>query len=287
MIERIASKAEMRSAVAEARRENKRVGFVPTMGALHEGHLSLVRAACARTDVVVVSIFVNPTQFGPNEDFDAYPRRIDADIDMLAAEGVGLVFTPSTNEMYGALPQVTVDPGSLAQHWEGAKRPGHFTGMATVVAKLLGVVRPDLAFFGEKDYQQLKIVQRLVGDLDLGVGVIGCPTVREPDGLAMSSRNAYLSAEERSAALGIPDALEAAARALAWGERDVSELESAMREAAQQRGGETLSLEYAAVIDPDSLEQLTRVEGGARAIIAGRLGRTRLIDNCALAPPAE
>ncbi len=159
--------------------------------------------------------------------------------------------------------------------------------MATVVAKLLGVVRPDLAFFGEKDYQQLKIVQRLVGDLDLGVGVIGCPTVREPDGLAMSSRNAYLSAEERSAALGIPDALEAAARALAWGERDVSELESAMRDAARQRGGETLSLEYAAVIDPDSLEQLTRVEGGARAIIAGRLGRTRLIDNCALAPPAE
>ncbi len=287
MIERIASKAEMRSAVGEARRENKRVGFVPTMGALHEGHLSLVRAACARTDVVVVSIFVNPTQFGPHEDFEAYPRRVEADIDVLAAEGVALVFTPSTTEMYGDLPQVTVDPGSLALNWEGATRPGHFTGVATVVAKLLAVVRPDLAFFGEKDYQQLKIVQRLVGDLDLGVGVIGCPTVREPDGLAMSSRNAYLSAEERSAALGIPDALEAVARALAWGERDVPELESAMRDAAEQRGGETLSLEYAAVIDPDSLEQLTRVEGGARAIIAGRLGRTRLIDNCALAPPAE
>jgi len=285
LIERISSKAEVRWAVAEARRENKRVGFVPTMGALHEGHLSLVRAACARTDVVVVSVFVNPTQFGPGEDFEAYPRSVESDIEMLGAEGIELVFTPSPEEMYDAGHQVDVEPGPLARRWEGTVRPGHFGGVATVVTKLLGIVRPDLAFFGDKDYQQLKIIQRLVLDLDLGVGVVACPTIREPDGLAMSSRNAYLTPEQRSAALGIPEALEASAKALAWGERDTAELELAMRQAAEQRGGGAISLDYAAVVDPDTLEPLARVEREARAIIAGRLGATRLIDNCALIPP--
>jgi len=282
VIERIASKAEIRAAIAEARREGKRVGFVPTMGALHDGHLSLVRAACARTDFVVASVFVNPTQFGPGEDFEAYPRRVDGDLEMLGAEGVELAFTPSTEEMYAGGAQVTIDPGPLAARWEGEVRPEHFSGMATIVAKLINVVRPDLAFFGDKDYQQLQIVKRMVHDLDLGVGIVGCPIVRDSHGLALSSRNAYLSAEARRDALALPEALEAAARALAWGERDGAALESAMREAVAERAGDAVALDYAAIVDPDTLEPLARVERTARALIAGRVGDTRLIDNCQL-----
>jgi len=286
VIERVFSKAEIRSAVIEARRENKRVGFVPTMGALHEGHLSLVRAACARTDIVISSVFVNPTQFGPNEDFDSYPRRVESDLELLGAEGVDLVFTPSVSEMYGDRPQVTVEPGPLAKRWEGAARPGHFVGVATIVAKLLGIVRPDLAFFGEKDYQQLRIVQRVAEDLDIGVGIVGCPTIREYDGLALSSRNAYLSAEERSVARAIPEALDAAAQALAWGETSAEILVAAMREAIAARAADAIHLDYAAIVDPETLEPLDRVVDGARAIIAGRLGTTHLIDNCALVAPS-
>jgi pantoate--beta-alanine ligase len=284
VIERVTSKAEVRAAVLEARREGRRIGFVPTMGALHEGHLSLVRAACERTDFVVASIFVNPTQFGPSEDFSAYPRPIERDLELLSAEGIDIAFTPSADTMYGEGGQVVVDPGPLAHRWEGEVRPGHFSGVATVVAKLLNIVRPDLAFFGEKDYQQLKIVQRMALDLDLGVGVVGCPTVRDADGLALSSRNAYLSPAERSAALGIPEALEGAAQALAWGEREIEALETAMREAAESRG---VALDYAAIVEPDTLEPLARVDVPARALVAGRVGRTRLIDNCALTPPTE
>ena len=168
MIERIASKHEVHSAVAEARREGRRIGFVPTMGALHDGHLSLVRAACGRTDFVVVSVFVNPTQFAPGEDFEAYPRRIDADLEVLEAEGVEVAFVPTDLEMYGREPQVSVDPGPVARRWEGEVRSGHFAGVATIVAKLLNTVRPDLVFFGEKDYQQLQVVRRVVAELELG-----------------------------------------------------------------------------------------------------------------------
>jgi len=284
VIERIASKAEIRAAVAEARREGKRVGLVPTMGALHAGHMSLVRAACARTDVVVASVFVNPTQFGPEEDFEAYPRRIEDDLSMLGAEGVEIAFVPSVETMYGRNPQAYVQPGQLATRWEGAVRPGHFTGVSTVVTKLLNTVRPDLAFFGEKDYQQLKIVERLVADLDIGTGVVGCPIVREPDGLALSSRNSYLSAEQRAYARAVPEALEAALAALAWGERDAHRLETAMRAAITERAGDTIQIDYAAVVDPDTLEPIALVTGVARALVAVRLGTTRLIDNCALVP---
>ena len=171
MIERIWAKPEMHSAIAEARHEGKTIGLVPSMGALHEGHLSLVHAACARTDFVVVSIFVNPTQFAPGEDFELYPRDIAADLDLLGADGVAVVFTPSVEGMYGASAQASVEPGPLASRWEGEIRPGHFGGAATVVAKLFNIVHPDLAFFGEKDYQQLRIVQQMNRDLDLGVGV--------------------------------------------------------------------------------------------------------------------
>lgn len=284
-MERVSSKSELRSAVAEARADGKTIGFVPTMGALHEGHLSLVRTACERTDLVVVSIFVNPTQFAPGEDFERYPRQIEADMELLGAEGVELVFTPSPDAMYAREAQVTVDPGPLARRWEGAIRPGHFAGVATVVSKLLNIVRPDIAFFGEKDYQQLKVVQRMALDLDLGAGIVGVPIVRDPDGLALSSRNAYLSAGERAAALALPAALEAAAESLAAGERDGEVLAGAMRSAAASRAGDALELDYAAVVDAETLEPLARVESAARAIIAGRVGATRLIDNRALVAP--
>jgi len=284
VIERISAKPEMHSAIAEARHEGKTIGLVPTMGALHEGHLSLVHAACARTDFVVVSIFVNPTQFAPGEDFELYPRNIAADLDLLGADGVAVVFTPSVEGMYGADAQVNVEPGPLASRWEGEVRPGHFGGAATVVAKLFNIVHPDLAFFGEKDYQQLRIVQQMNRDLDLGVGVIGCPIVRDTDGLALSSRNAYLSADERAAALALPEALEAAAQALAWGEHDPRALEAAMRDAFARVGGDAVILDYAAVVDPGTLEPLVSVDAPARALIAGRVGKTRLIDNCALHP---
>lgn len=284
MIERIASKSEVRSAIAEARREGKTIGLVPTMGALHEGHLSLVRAAAARTDLVAVSIFVNPTQFAPGEDFERYPRRIEADLELLEAEGVEIAFTPSVDVMYGTGAQVTVDPGPLATRWEGEIRPGHFSGMATVVAKFLNVVRPDLAFFGEKDFQQLRIVERMVADLDLGVGVVACPIIRDRHGLALSSRNAYLTDDERSAALALPAALEAAAAALAWGEASGAALEATMRAAVAEHAGDAVSLDYAAVVDPETLEPLALVDRRARAIIAGRVGATRLLDNCQLVP---
>jgi len=285
VIERIASKSEVRSAIAEARREGKTVGLVPTMGALHEGHLSLVQAACKRTDVVVVSIFVNPTQFAPGEDFERYPRDIAADLALLGADGVELVFTPSVEEMYGSGVETTVDPGPLAARWEGEIRPGHFSGVATVVAKLFNVVRPDLAFFGEKDFQQLRIVTRMAEDLDLGVGIVACPIIRDTDGLALSSRNAYLTPEQRSAALALPEALEAAAAGLAWGDFDPRALEAAMVETVARVGGGIVDLEYAALVDARTLEPATSFDTPVRAIIAARLGSTRLIDNCALVPP--
>ena len=282
MIERISSKAEVRAAIAEARREGKTVGLVPTMGALHEGHLSLVHAACERADIVVVSIFVNPTQFAPGADFEQYPRDLVSDLALLGADGVEIVFTPSVDEMYGAGAQVTVDPGPLAVRWEGAVRPGHFGGAATVVAKLFNVVRPDLAFFGEKDYQQLQIVTRLAHDLDLGVRVVGCPIVRDSDGLALSSRNAFLSAADRAAALALPAALEAAARALEDGEQDARAIEAEMVAVVARESGGAIALDYAAIIDPTTLEPAMTVATPARALIAGRVGTTRLIDNRAL-----
>ena len=287
MIERVVSIEEVRQTVSSARREGTTVGFVPTMGALHAGHLSLVRAACKRTGFVVVSIFVNPTQFGPGEDFERYPRDLEHDLDLLAAEGVELVFTPSVEVMYGAeterAARVSVDPGPLGEIWEGATRPGHFRGVATVVAKLLNVVRPDLAFFGEKDYQQLAIVRRLVRDLDFQTGIVGCPVVRESDGLAMSSRNAYLSAPERTSALSLSRALEAAAEALAWDERSGDALAQVMIDTVSATPG--VELDYAAVVDPETLTKVQLVDVPARAIIAARVGATRLIDTCELRPP--
>lgn len=284
-MERVSSKAEARGAVQAARREGKRVALVPTMGALHDGHLSLVRAACARAEYVVVSVFVNPTQFGPGEDFEAYPRDIERDMALLKAEGADLVFTPTPQVMYSQDAAVTVEPGPLGGMWEGAVRPTHFSGVCTVVTKLFSVVGPDLAFFGEKDYQQLQIVKQMTRDLDLPVKVVGCPIVRECDGLAMSSRNAYLGAEERTAATVLYRALRTAETLALGGERDAAAIAAAMRETIATEP--LAALDYAELVDPATLEAATSLDAPARAIVAVRIGATRLIDNMAIVPGQE
>lgn len=280
-MERLVSKDETRAAVAEARRESKRIALVPTMGALHDGHLSLVRAARERADYVIVSVFVNPTQFGPGEDFAAYPRDLDRDLDLLGAEGADLVFTPTPEVMYSADAQVSVDPGPLGDVLEGTARPGHFTGVCTVVTKLFAIAQPDLAFFGEKDFQQLAIVRRMVRDLDVPVKVVACPTVRECDGLAMSSRNAYLARDERAAATVLYRALRTAETLALDGEHDATVLAEAMRVTVAEEPG--VALDYAVVADPATLAVLeTLGSRPARALVAARVGATRLIDNLSL-----
>jgi len=280
-VERLISKGEVRAAVAEARRESKRIALVPTMGALHDGHLSLVRAARERADYVIASIFVNPTQFGPGEDFAAYPRDLDRDLDLLGAEGVDLAFTPTPEVMYATDAQVSVDPGPLGDVLEGAVRPGHFRGVCTVVAKLFAIAQPDLAFFGEKDFQQLTIVRRMARDLDFPVKVVACPTVRECDGLAMSSRNAYLGRDERAAATVLYRALRTAETLALSGERDATVLSEAMRVTVAEEPG--VDLDYAVVADPATLAVLeTLSDQPARALVAARVGATRLIDNLAV-----
>jgi len=261
------------------------LGLVPTMGALHQGHLSLVQRARAECDRVAVSIFVNPTQFGPNEDFDRYPRDLPADLGLLEREGTSLVFTPTAALVYppGFSTWVTVE--GLSDRWEGVSRPGHFRGVATVVLKLLNLVRPTHAYFGEKDYQQLRVVERMVRELNVPTRIVPCPTVREADGLAMSSRNVNLSADDRRAAAVIFRALQLAQAELGRGERDASALRMVVEKtiAAEPRA----RIDYVAVADPRSLEPLTRVdEAGAVCCVAAWVGGVRLIDNLQLAPPS-
>jgi pantoate--beta-alanine ligase len=256
-----------------------RVGFVPTMGALHAGHAALLRTAreAVGPDApVVASIFVNPMQFGPGEDLDRYPRTLERDLETCAAEGVDLVFVPTVDTVYpGGDPQVTVDPGPLARVLEGASRPTHFHGVLTVVAKLLGLVRPDVAVFGEKDYQQLALVRRMVSDLCLGVDVVGTPTVREPDGLALSSRNAYLDPAARRSALALSAALFAAREAAGRGP------DQALAEARAVLGAAPgVDLDYLELTAPDLGP--APATGEARLLVAARVGSTRLIDNVAL-----
>lgn len=258
------------------RSTGRRVMLVPTMGALHDGHLALVRAARkVPGSVVVVSIFVNPLQFGAGEDLEAYPRTLDADLDLLRAEGVQLAFAPPAAAMYPDGPRTAVHPGPLGAELEGAARPTHFAGMLTVVAKLLSIVRPDRVFFGEKDYQQLVLVRQMVADLNLDVTVVGVPTVREPDGLAMSSRNRYLDPAQREAATALSAALAAGERAA-----------SAGAAAALQAAGAVLSAVPA--VDADYVQVRgvdlgpAPAEGSARLLIAARVGATRLIDNAAI-----
>jgi pantoate--beta-alanine ligase len=259
------------------RAAGRKVALVPTMGALHDGHLELVRHArrAPGATVVAVSIFVNPLQFGPGEDLDRYPRTLEADLDKCRAAGVELVFTPSATAMYGENAQVTVHPGPLGDELDGAVRPGHFAGVLTVVTKLFGIVRPQLAYFGEKDYQQLVLVRRMSRELNLGVDVIGVPTVREPDGLALSSRNVYLSPEERKRAVTLSAALSAGKHAAVGGGDAV--LEAAEKVLATEP---EIAVDYLALRDPELGPAPER--GQARLLIAARLGKTRLIDNMAL-----
>ena len=271
----------LRDACDDARLEGRTVGFVPTMGFLHEGHLSLVRKAGREADLVVVSIFVNPLQFGPGEDLEAYPRDAERDLRLLEESKADLAFVPTVEEMLpDGGPLITVDPGLLGESLEGAARPGHFRGVCTVVAKLLGVVGPCRAYFGEKDAQQLAVVRRMVEDLDLPASIIAGKTVREPDGLAMSSRNTYLSPEEREAARALPRALTAAAALAEEGERDANVLRAEM---AKHIGAEPLAeLDYVAVVDEASFTEVEKLDGAARALVAARVGPTRLIDNVRL-----
>ena len=265
-----------------ARQSGKTIGLVPTMGALHAGHASLIRAARAQTDYVVVSIFVNPTQFGPNEDFSRYPRTIESDRELCAAVGTDLIFVPTPAEMYpkGFCTEVAVK--GLEDHLCGPLRPGHFRGVATVVLKLFNIVLPDIAFFGQKDAQQVRIVEQMARDLDLLVKVEIVPTVREADGLAMSSRNRYLDPDQRRRASVLYRSLEKVRDLVARGERDVAKLEAALvAELASTPGA---SVDYARIVDAATLQPIERLERPALAAVAVYLGATRLIDNITLTP---
>jgi pantoate--beta-alanine ligase len=271
---------EMRAAVRAACGENRRLGFVPTMGALHDGHLSLVRAAKRQTDVVAVSIFVNPTQFGPNEDFAKYPRTFEGDCELLKNEGVDLLFAPSAEEMYpkGAVTWVTVE--GLSDKLCGRSRPGHFRGVTTVVSKLFHIVEPDAAFFGQKDAVQLVLIRRMVRDLNMPVEIIGCPIVREADGLAMSSRNAYLSTEERESALALSHSLQEIKKRFEEGERDSGKLISAGIEIFRREP--SARLDYLEIVDAETLDAVPSMTGNALVAVAAYVGTTRLIDNVML-----
>ena len=268
--------ATLHRAIAALKQGGKSVALVPTMGALHDGHLSLVRMGRRVADHVVVSIFVNPTQFGPNEDFAAYPRDEARDAALLVEEGASLLWAPDVTVMYPGGHSTHIEVAELGADYCGAARPGHFDGVATVVAKLFNQVRPDVAIFGEKDWQQLAIIRRMARDLDFHLDILGAPIARDPDGLALSSRNAYLSADQRAAATAFPDALKAAATTIAKG----GDVDTALTEAAAAIvAGGFDSVDYVALADADSLERLTVFRRPARLLAAARMGKTRLIDN--------
>ncbi|HWI61691.1 MAG TPA: pantoate--beta-alanine ligase [Symbiobacteriaceae bacterium] len=271
----------IREAVSAARRAGKQIGFVPTMGYLHEGHLTLMREARKECDYVVVSIFVNPTQFGPNEDFDRYPRDLERDMNLCATVPVDAIFHPSVAEMYpGTASTTSVKVSQLTEGLCGASRPGHFDGVATVVTKLFNIVKPDVAFFGQKDAQQVAVIRRMVLDLNMDLEIRPVPTVREADGLAMSSRNIYLSPEQRQAALVLSRSLRMAQERVAAGERDMLVLLADMK--AMIAAEPLAAIDYVTIVDYDSLQPVEWLEAKALAALAVRFGKTRLIDNCIL-----
>ncbi len=278
--------AEVRAAVAAARAAGRPIALVPTMGALHAGHVSLMQAAARGDAFVVVSIFVNPTQFGPNEDFARYPRDEAADLACCRNAGAHAVFLPAVAEMYATGAATTVHVRGLTDALCGPHRPGHFDGVATVVAKLLIIVAPDRAYFGEKDFQQLAVVRRMTADLNLPVEVVGCPTVREPDGLAMSSRNAYLTAEQRHRAAGIHAALATVRTGVARGERDTAALLAAAK-AVLLREVRPDKIDYLSAVNAETLRDVARVAGPTLFATALHLGSTRLIDNVVVVPDAS
>lgn len=276
--------AETRAAVAAARRSGRRIGFVPTMGSLHAGHLSLVEAARRDDTLVVVSIFVNPTQFGPNEDYARYPRDEAGDLTQCGQAGVDLVFVPAADDMYSPGSATTIGVARLTDTLCGPCRPGHFDGVATVVAKLFNIVQPDRAYFGQKDAQQLAVIRRMTRDLNIPVEIVGCPTVREPDGLAMSSRNTYLSPEERLAGPVLRRSLDLAEELWLEGERDAERIRKEMTDLIEQ---EPLArVDYVSIADTRTLDEIHVIDRKALVSLAVRIGKTRLIDN-AILPPGE
>jgi pantoate--beta-alanine ligase len=278
----VRSAAEVRRAVAAARAAGKTVGFVPTMGALHAGHAALVDASAKECDYTVVSIFVNPTQFGPNEDFSRYPRMLDADTALCGAHGAGLIYAPPVDDVYPPGHATFVEMHGVAEPLEGTFRPGHFRGVATVVLKLFNIVAADRAFFGQKDYQQCRVIQQMVRDFNLPTEVVICPTVREPDGLALSSRNAYLKPDERRAALALSRALKRAKALVDAGERDMWKIRDALQ--SELAAEPLVRPQYAVVADAETLAEPAVIDRPCVALIAAFVGTTRLIDNCLLNP---
>lgn len=269
--------SQLRGWLAEARLVGHRVGLVPTMGALHQGHLSLVDEARRQADVVVMTVFVNPLQFGPNEDFTRYPRDLARDLGLASERGVDVVFAPSVETMYPGGSEIRVVPGPTAERLEGAVRPGHFAGVLTVVTKLFHLVEPDVAVFGQKDIQQATLIRRLVRDLDFPIEIVVAPTMREADGMALSSRNAYLNADERRQGLALSTALRAADAAWRAGEQDAEKLIDVMK--AEFERFPAVQPDYIEVVDPDHLVPVTTAGTGTILTVAGRVGRTRLLDN--------
>ncbi|BCZ46692.1 pantothenate synthetase [Clostridium gelidum] len=268
---------ELRSLIKSWKREGLSVGFVPTMGALHKGHESLIKKAVLENDKVVVSVFVNPTQFGPNEDYDSYPRDINKDLALCLNAGAALVFNPEPSEMYFDNKATTVSVSSLTSVLCGAKRPGHFDGVCLVVSKLLNIVTPDKAYFGEKDAQQVAVLKRMVRDLNIDVEIVACSIIREEDGLAKSSRNTYLSKDERQAALILSKSLERAKDSLKNGERNATKLKEVIK--AELSKEPLAKIDYVEIVDSDSLENVETIEKNVLIPIAVYIGKTRLIDN--------
>ena len=269
---------EMRAISEKARAEGKTVGLVPTMGALHSGHIELARRAREECGIVIMSIFVNPIQFGPNEDYEAYPRTLKADADLAEEAGVDYIFAPDAKQMYPKEPLTSVDVGKLTEHLCGASRPGHFRGVATVVAKLFNITRPHRAYFGMKDAQQLRVLIRMNEDLNFGITIVPVPTVREADGLAISSRNTYLSREDRLRAVVLSRSLKLAERLVASGELDAGKIKSAMRDLIMSEVPDAL-IDYVEIVDDDTVQPIDKVDGKALVALAVRIGGTRLIDN--------
>ena len=280
--ERIVDPKEMTRRVEELRRSGKRIGLVPTMGALHLGHMSLAIAAKNECDVVVVSDFVNPTQFAPGEDYEKYPRTLDADLELLSQIEADFLFAPKPSDMYPKGFDVSVHVGGVTAMLEGEFRPTHFDGVAVVVLKLFNITRADVAYFGQKDYQQARVVAKMIDDLNLPTQIEIMPIIREPDGLAMSSRNRYLSPKEREEATALNRALEKAEKLIQSGERDAAILYDAMREVIEAQPD--AKIDYLRIADPGSLEELERVAGNVVILLAVRIGATRLIDNRIVKP---
>ncbi len=278
----VATVAQLRDELGAVRRAGKKIGLTPTMGALHEGHLSLVRAAAAECDYTVVSIYVNPSQFDPNEDFAKYPRTLEGDLALLAGCRTDLVFAPSNEEIYRPGHATWIEVGAVAEPLEGVCRPGHFRGVTTIVLKLLNMVQPDVAYFGQKDYQQALVIRRMAADLDVPAAIRVCPIVREADGLAMSSRNRYLSPAARQRALVLWKSLQRAGELVTRGQRGARAIAAQMRDIIET--AEDARIDYIALVDPDTLQPVETIAGRTLAALAVKIENTRLIDNYILEP---